>query len=97
MTYWYDPERYQSVKGYAWGYAIGVRVDGMHHQVPGLSGDAGWAGFTNTWFFVDPKNEVTAVAMSQLVGTDPGAPVLTALRKGVYLALGKPEALDLDK
>ena len=97
MTYWYDPERYQSVKGYAWGYAIGVRVDGVPHQVPGSSGDAGWAGFTNTWFFVDPKNEIVGVAMSQLVGTDPGAPVLTALRSGIYLALGKADALKLDK
>src|SRR6185436_17891189 len=97
MTYWYDPERYQSVKGYAWGYAIGVRVDGVPHQMPGVSGDAGWAGFTNTWFFVDPKNEIAAVAMSQLVGTDEGAPVLTALRTGVYEALGIKEAFDLSK
>ena len=35
--------------------------------------------------------------MSQLVGTDPGAPVLKTLREGIYLALGKPEALKLDK
>ena len=95
MTYWYDPERYQSTKGYAWGYAIGVRVPDMIHQVPGVAGDAGWAGFTNTWFFVDPKNEIAAVAMSQLVGTDAGAPVLVTLRTGVYEALGIKEAFDL--
>ncbi len=97
MTYWYDPERYQSTKGYAWGYGIGVRVPGVHHQMPGIAGDAGWAGYTNTWFFVDPKNEIAAVAMTQLIGVDEGAPVLTALRTGVYESLGLKDAFDLDK
>jgi CubicO group peptidase (beta-lactamase class C family) len=97
MTYWYDPDRYESTKGYAWGFAIGVRVDGVPQQMPGVSSDAGWAGFTNTWFFVDPRNQVAAVAMSQLVGADKGAPVLTALRTGVYEALGIQDAFDLNK
>ena len=66
-------------------------------RVVHVAGDAGWAGFTNTWFFVDPKNEIAAVAMSQLVGTDAGAPVLVTLRTGVYEALGIKEAFDLNK
>ena len=68
--------------------AIGVRADDAEHTVPGSPGDAGWAGLANTHFFLDPKQELAAVAMSQYLGPDePNLAVL--LRKGVYAALGK--------
>jgi CubicO group peptidase (beta-lactamase class C family)/predicted dinucleotide-binding enzyme len=86
LVYWYAPTQYPAFSGYAWGYAIGIRVDGTHH-VAGTSGDAGWAGFTNTWFFIDPAKEIAAVAMTQYLGPDEGAPVITTLRQGVYDAL----------
>jgi CubicO group peptidase (beta-lactamase class C family) len=88
LVYWYAPSQYPAVSGYAWGYAIGIRVEGSHN-VAGSLGDAGWAGFTNTWFFIDPKEDVAAVAMSQYLGPDDGAPVITTLRQGIYDALAK--------
>jgi CubicO group peptidase (beta-lactamase class C family) len=87
LVYWYAPGLYPSVAGYAWGYSIGIRVDGTHN-VPGSPGDAGWAGFTNTWFFIDRRHDVAAVVMSQYLGPDDGAPLITTLRRGVYEALG---------
>jgi CubicO group peptidase (beta-lactamase class C family) len=86
-VFWYDPETYKAFKGYAWGYAIGIRVDDTDHYVPGSSGDAGWAGFTNTWFFIDPKTDVAGVAMTQYLGPDDDAVVISTLRKGIYDAL----------
>lgn len=89
LVYWYDPGKYVAFNGYAWGYAIGVRVDEGQHGVPGTIGDAGWAGFTNTWFFIDPKEKIAAVAMTQYLGPDDEAVVIKRLRTGVYEALVK--------
>jgi CubicO group peptidase (beta-lactamase class C family) len=88
LVYWYQPDRYTTFKGYAWGYAIGVRVEGTH-ALPGNVGDAGWAGFTNTWFFIDPKTQVTGVAMTQYLGPDQESVVIKRLREGIYAALAK--------
>jgi CubicO group peptidase (beta-lactamase class C family) len=89
LVYWYDPPTtFHNVKGYAWGLAIGIRADEAEHAVPGSPGDATWAGFINTVFFIDPKTKIVAVAMSQYLGPD--EPVMTqALRKGVYAAIEK--------
>ncbi len=89
LVYWYDPPTvFHNVKGYAWGLAIGIRADEAEHVVPGSPGDATWAGFINTVFFIDPKTKIVAVAMSQYLGPD--EPLMTqALRKGVYAAIEK--------
>jgi CubicO group peptidase (beta-lactamase class C family) len=89
LVYWYDkPTTFHNVKGYAWGLAIGIRADEAEHAVPGSPGDATWAGFINTVFFLDPKTKIAAVAMSQYLGPD--EPDMTqALRRGVYAAIEK--------
>ena len=89
LVYWYDPPSvFHNVKGYAWGLAIGIRADEAEHVIPGSPGDATWAGFINTVFFLDPKTKIAAVAMSQYLGPD--EPVMTqALRKGIYAAIEK--------
>jgi len=52
-------------KGYSFGLGFAVRqADG----VGGVSGSAGefmWAGYAGTYFFVDPKESLTAVLMTQ--------------------------------
>ena len=52
-------------KGYSFGLGFAVRqADG----VGGVSGSAGefmWAGYAGTYFFVDPKEQLTAVLMTQ--------------------------------
>ncbi len=88
LVNWYDPKPQTLWKGYGWGLAIGVRAEDSEHAVPGSAGDVGWGGLANTHFFLDPKEELTAVAMSQYLGPEePNLGIL--LRKGVYAALGK--------
>jgi CubicO group peptidase (beta-lactamase class C family) len=86
LVYWYSPQASPVFKGYAWGLAIGVRVEGEEHNVPGSPGEAAWGGLANTTFFVDPQQELAAVALSQYVGPD-GPALATTLREGVYRAL----------
>ncbi len=88
LVNWYEPKPPTLWEGYAWGLAIGVRAEEADHTVPGSPGDAGWDGLAKTHFFVDPKEDLTAVAMSQAIGPDdPNLGIV--LRKGVYGALKK--------
>jgi CubicO group peptidase (beta-lactamase class C family) len=72
--------------GYAWGLSIGVRVADTPHAVPGSLGDVQWSGLANTTFFIDPKEQLIAVAMAQYEGPDEEA-LVVRLRDGVYGAL----------
>jgi len=89
LVFHYYPEGGQTGvnAGYAWGLSIGVRVEGRH-TVPGSLGDVGWMGLASTLFFIDPEEQLVAVAMSQYVGPDEDA-LGRALREGVYAALGR--------
>ncbi len=72
--------------GYGWGLSIGVRLDEGPHGVPGGQGDMRWDGLANTTFFVDPENEIVAVAMAQYLGPDQ-IDLELALRRNLYGAL----------
>ena len=56
-------------KGRGFGITVGVTND------PGLSGEYGssgkyyWGGAASTVFWIDPKEELAAVAMTQLLGS----------------------------
>ena len=88
LVYWYESKPQTVFKGYGWGLAIGARAEEAPHDVPGSPGDAAWGGLANTQFFVDPKEDLAAVAMSQYLGPDEPTLGLT-LRKDVYAALGR--------
>jgi CubicO group peptidase (beta-lactamase class C family) len=52
-------------KGYGFGLGFAVRhADGVA-GVPGSAGEFMWAGYAGTYFWVDPKEQVTAVLMTQ--------------------------------
>jgi CubicO group peptidase (beta-lactamase class C family) len=55
--------------GYGWG--LGVRVMLDVGQATSLTGDGelGWAGAASTYFWVDPKEELTGVIMTQYLGS----------------------------
>lgn len=72
--------------GYGWGLAIGVRLADGVHTVPGSPGDLVWGGLANTTFFLDPVENIVAVAMTQYLGPDSDELVFR-LREGVYGAL----------
>ena len=72
--------------GYGWGLAIGVRLADGVHTVPGSPGDLVWGGLANTTYFIDPVENIVAVAMTQYLGPDADELVFR-LREGVYGAL----------
>ena len=76
-----DP--WSRLNGYGWGLSIGVRIDGQAHTVGGGRGEFKWDGLANTTFFIDPKNQIVAVAMTQYLG--PGQDDLEmVLRTSLY-------------
>src|SRR5438093_550206 len=62
--------------GYTFGLGFAVRPSGGIAGVPGSAGEFMWAGYAGTYFWVDPKEELTAVYMSQ----DP-SPIRACYRK----------------
>lgn len=56
------------VQGYTFGLGFAVRQGAGISQVPGSAGEYMWAGYGGTYFFVDPKEELVAVYMSQAPG-----------------------------
>ena len=88
LVYWYNHSATPVFRGYAWGLAIGVRAAEGPHAAPGSDGDAAWGGLANTAYFIDPKEQIAAVAMTQYLGPDePALPLV--LRNGVYGAIEK--------
>jgi len=56
---------------YGWGLGFRVMID-LNKAPDGLGsiGEFGWAGAAATYFLVDPKNDLTAVLMTQVLGAD---------------------------
>src|SRR6266487_217947 len=52
-------------KGYGFGLGFSVRLADGVAAVPGAAGEYMWAGYGGTYFWVDPKEQVTAVLMTQ--------------------------------
>jgi CubicO group peptidase (beta-lactamase class C family) len=53
------------VPGYTFGLGFAVRQGPGIAGVPGSAGEFMWAGYAGTYFWVDPKEEITAVYMTQ--------------------------------
>jgi len=51
--------------GYGYGLGWAVRLQNGFAWVPGSKGDARWAGILGTSFWIDPKEELVAILMSQ--------------------------------
>ena len=51
--------------GYTFGLGFAVRQGAGIAGVPGSAGEFMWAGYAGTYFWVDPKEELVAVYMSQ--------------------------------
>ena len=54
--------------GYTFGLGFAVRQGAGIAGVPGSAGEFMWAGYAGTYFWVDPKEELVAVFMSQAPG-----------------------------
>jgi CubicO group peptidase (beta-lactamase class C family) len=52
-------------QGYTFGLGFAVRKEDGIAGVPGSVGDYTWGGYGGTYFWVDPKEQLTAVFMTQ--------------------------------
>ena len=77
------------VDGTPVGWVAGPRPDDAGPEVPGRPGQKGWAGLANTTFFINTRERIVAVAMSQYVGPAAGE-FDAAFRDGVYAAVARP-------
>ncbi|MEQ8735565.1 MAG: serine hydrolase domain-containing protein [Rhodospirillaceae bacterium] len=86
---WYARGRFSEndpwakANGYGWGLSIGVRLNDQPHTVVGGRGEFRWDGFANTTFFIDPENQIVAVAMTQYLGPE-ADDLENALRTSLY-------------
>ncbi len=85
-VYWYEADKYPTVKGYGWGLSIGVRPDNPSSDIPGKPGERYWGGAVNTVFFFNLDLDIAAVAMSQYQGPN-ASEINSTFRDGVYGAV----------
>ena len=71
------------------GFSIctGVNVDVAKTRLPGTLGEFFWGGAASTAFWVDPKEELAVVFMTQVMGTDARLTLRRDLRTLVYSAM----------
>ena len=56
---------------YGWGLGFRVLIDLNKANNIGSLGEFGWAGAASTYFLIDPKNDLTAVLMTQVLNGEP--------------------------
>src|SRR5262249_55321990 len=72
--------------GESFGLGFAVRTAAGRNLLPGSVGDFHWAGINGTYFWVDPKEEMLAVFMTQ-VPREQTIPYWRLTRELVYQAL----------
>ncbi|BBK39102.1 penicillin-binding protein [Allostella sp. ATCC 35155] len=63
-----DADRERLAPGYGFGLGFTVRLETGVAGVTGSPGDYNWGGAYGTWFWVDPKEEMTTVFMAHAPG-----------------------------
>ena len=71
--------------GYGWGLAGRVMIDLGQAQFLTETGESGWAGAASTFFWLDPKNDLIGVVMTQYLGSK--IPIGEDFQTAVYQAL----------
>jgi CubicO group peptidase (beta-lactamase class C family) len=71
--------------GQGYGLGFGINCEPGRSPSPGSKGDYYWTGFYGTFFWVDPKEQVIGIMLSQAIGTQ--HPNQHRLRQFVYQAI----------
>lgn len=69
--------------GVGYGYGVAVTTDQDEASISGSNGDYGWGGVANTYFWIDPKENMIVLFLSQLMPAS-DLPVRADLRELVY-------------
>jgi CubicO group peptidase (beta-lactamase class C family) len=72
--------------GVGFSIGCGVTIDPALTRTPGSPGEFFWGGAASTAFWIDPKEDLTVVFMTQVMGTDARLTLRRDLRTLVYSA-----------
>ena len=73
--------------GIGFSIGCGVNIDVAKTRLPGTTGEYFWGGAASTAFWIDPKEDLTVVFMTQVMGTDARLTLRRDLRTLVYSAM----------
>jgi CubicO group peptidase (beta-lactamase class C family) len=73
--------------GIGFSLACGVNIDVAKTRLPGTLGEYFWGGAASTAFWIDPKEDLAVVFMTQVIGSDARLTLRRDLRTLVYSAL----------
>ncbi|MBI1252316.1 MAG: serine hydrolase [Alphaproteobacteria bacterium] len=73
--------------GLGFSLGCGVNVDVAKTRLPGTLGEFFWGGAASTAFWVDPKEDLAVVFMTQVIGTEARLTLRRDLRTLVYSAM----------
>ncbi|MGH6871105.1 MAG: serine hydrolase domain-containing protein [Rhizomicrobium sp.] len=74
-------------KGIGFSIGCGVTMDPALTLVPGTPGEFFWGGAASTAFWIDPREDLAVVFMTQVMGTDARLTLRRDLRTLVYSAM----------
>lgn len=74
-----------SYAGVGFGLGFSVTTDVAATMIPGSNGDFAWGGAASTYFWVDPKEDLAVIFLTQLLPSDT-YPIRRELRTLVYSA-----------
>jgi CubicO group peptidase (beta-lactamase class C family) len=72
--------------GMGFSIGCGVTVDSARSRLPGTPGEFFWGGAASTAFWIDPREKLAVVFMTQVIGTDARLTLRRDLRTLVYSA-----------
>jgi len=78
--------------GIGFSIGCGVTMDQTQTRLPGSKGEYFWGGAASTAFWIDPKEDLTVVFMTQVMGTDARLTLRRDLRTLVYSAMTESNA-----
>jgi CubicO group peptidase (beta-lactamase class C family) len=78
--------------GIGFSIGCGVTLDTAKTRVPGTAGEFFWGGAASTAFWIDPKEDLAVVFMTQVMGTDARLTLRRDLRTLVYSAMTERNA-----
>jgi CubicO group peptidase (beta-lactamase class C family) len=73
--------------GVGFSIGCGVNIDVAKTRLPGTTGEFFWGGAASTAFWIDPKEELAVVFMTQVIGSEARLTLRRDLRTLVYSAM----------
>lgn len=73
--------------GIGFSIGCGVNIDVAKTRLPGTTGEFFWGGAASTAFWIDPKEELAVVFMTQVIGSDARLTLRRDLRTLIYSSI----------